>query len=131
MKAAEVIQMLHRLGVERDFEGFRELFSPSYTLFNHLLPGGLLRGDEAVRVRESFFRDLTFSEIHVENLVVEENGDHAYAAYILIYRGVAVFSKTYSLEELNGRLRVTSILERGGGKWRIVHEHLSPWPTPP
>lgn len=56
---------------------------------------------------------------------MEEYEDRAYAAYILIYRGAAVFSKTYSLKELNGRLRATSILERDSGKWRIVHEHLS------
>lgn len=131
MEAAEVIRMLHRLGAEREFEGFRELFSPEYTLFNHLPPGGLMRGDEAIRVRESFFRDLTFSKIKVEELSVEEDEGQAYAAYTLSYRGVAVFSKTYSVEELGGRLRVTSILERRGGGWRIVHEHLSPWPKLP
>lgn len=54
------------------------------------------------------------------DMVVKSYGNVAYARYVLPY---SVTLKSGAKIDLDGR--GTDILEKSGGKWRIVHEHFS------
>ncbi|MCX8201561.1 MAG: nuclear transport factor 2 family protein [Candidatus Caldarchaeum sp.] len=109
-------------------DDFNDLHSARYTRYSDLPPYHLQERDEALQLKTSLLTQLVDFEYNIENFRVITVQDTAVAFFILHYRGMAINDYAFEGKVVEGSARCTLVLERIGGSWKILHEHLSRTP---
>lgn len=132
-RIAETVNRIFSAGRMKDFETLRGLHHPdlSFTRFSDLPPFSRQGPEEALRLKESLFRDLIDFDYKIEDINVDLYGDVAVATFYIDYRGVYVYSYTFEGRDFRQKARCTFVFHRKDSFWYLVHEHLSKFPEGP
>lgn len=111
----------------KDFERLAELndWDGDYTKFGDLPPLERLEGEEAKHYDIVVFTNITDFTCVLEDLKVTLLGDVAVATCYLNYGGILVNDYAFEAQRFSRRSRATFVLRRKGGRWLIVHQHIS------
>lgn len=129
-RITETVNKIFAAGQMKDFETLRALHHPdlSFTRFSDLPPFGRQGTEEAMRLKESLFRDLIDFAYKIEDVNIDLYGNVAVATFYIDYRGVYVYSYTFEGREFRQKARCTLVFHKKDSFWYIVHEHLSKFP---
>jgi len=113
-----------------DFHSSREVFSkfdenPPYTRQN---------SQEAFVYEQAAFANISDYSYQIDDLRVDLIGDVAVATFYLTYKGMFVNDYSFEGSPVSSKARVTMVLARTDGGWKIAHEHFSRfpnWASPP
>lgn len=117
-EVAAVIDRLYDAFLAGDQAGFDRHLHPHVTTWETHLPGHLRERSELDAYRDQ--RDSRgarpqLSRLDAEDKRIDVWGDTAVARYVLVAEPLD--------DAAVQRFRVTDVLRRGGGRWRIVHHH--------
>ncbi len=112
---------------DKDFEALSELndWGAGFTKFGDSPPLERLDGDNARHYDTVLFTNITDFTCVVEDLRVDIFGDTAVATCYLNYGGIFVNDYSFEARRVSAKSRATFVLHHAGGKWRVVHQHLS------
>jgi ketosteroid isomerase-like protein len=100
----------------------------SFTKFDENPPFTRQNADEAFMHEQAAFANISDYSYRVEDLRVDLFGEVAVATFYLAYRGIFVNDYTFEGSPVESRDRVTMVLARTQGGWKIAHEHFSRFP---
>lgn len=100
----------------------------SFTKFDENPPYTRQNSQEAFVYEQAAFANISDYEYHIDDLRIDMLGSVAIATFYLAYKGMFVNDYSFEGTPVSSRARVTMVLSRSGGAWRIAHEHLSSFP---
>lgn len=121
----QTVEKSFEVGKQGFSDDFNDLHSPRYTRYSDLPPYHLQEREEALQLKMSLLTQLVDFKYDIENFQVVIADGTAVAFFILHYRGMAVNDYAFEGKVVKGTARCTLVLERVGGSWKILHEHLS------
>ncbi|MCS7137287.1 MAG: nuclear transport factor 2 family protein [Candidatus Caldarchaeum sp.] len=121
----QTVLKMFELGKQGMSEEFNDLHSSEYTRYSDLPPYRLQEREEGLQLKMSLMTQLVDFEYSVENFRVLTSGHLALAFFTLQYKGMAVNDYAFEGKFVKGLARCTLVLEKVGGCWKILHEHLS------
>jgi ketosteroid isomerase-like protein len=119
-------------GKEKDLTSLMEFHSPSgFTKFDDNPPFTRQNSEEAFIHEQAAFANITDYQYKIEELRIDLLGETAVATFYLTYNGVFVNDYSFEGMTIGSRSRVTIVLGRVRGGWKMVHEHFSSFPDLP
>lgn len=124
----ETIRAYYEAGRRRDFGKLSRLkASQGFSKFDDLPPLGRQGAGEALAYEELAFSSISDLQYEIRDLEIQPlSEDHALATFYLRLRGVVVENYTFEGRGVARESRVTMVLRRESGEWRILHLHASP-----
>ena len=107
-----------------EFHASRERF----TKFDENPPYTRQNSDEAFVYEQAAFANISDYNYSIEDLRIDVLGEVAVATFYLAYSGMFVNDYSFEGSPVGSRARVTMVLVREEGRWKIAHEHLSRFP---
>jgi ketosteroid isomerase-like protein len=125
-----VIRQFFEAGKNKDLTALASFHSSadSFTKFDENPPYTRQNSDEAFVYEQAAFANISDYNYRVDELRVDLFGDAAVATFYLSYGGIVVNDYSFEGSPLSGRARVTMVLTRSPGGWKIAHEHFSRYP---
>jgi len=99
-----------------------------FTKFDENPPYTRQNSDEAFVYEQAAFANISDYNYTIEDLRIDVLGDAAIATFYLAYSGMFVNDYSFEGSPVGSKARVTMVLAREDGRWRIAHEHLSRFP---
>lgn len=129
-EAAAVIYAFFEAGKNKDLTSIFGFHSPPslFTKFGETPPYTRQNSEEAFVYEQAEFANISDYDYKLEDLRVDLVGEAAVATFYLTFRGVFVNDYSFEGRTVGSRSRVTMVLARFDGAWRMVHEHFSPFP---
>ena len=106
------------------FHSSRETF----TKFDENPPYTRQSSDEAFVFEQASFASISDYTYSIESLRTDLVGDVAVVTFYLTYKGMFVNDYSFEGSPVGSRARVTMVLTRVKGVWRIMHSHTSSFP---
>jgi len=107
-----------------EFHASRERF----TKFDENPPYTRQNSDEAFVYEQAAFANISDYNYSIEDLRIDVLGEVAIATFYLAYSGMFVNDYSFEGSPVGSRARVTMVLLREEGRWKIAHEHMSRFP---
>lgn len=99
-----------------------------FTKFDESPPYTRQNSEEAFVHEQAAFANISDYDYKMDNLRVDLFEDVAVATFYLTYKGMFVNDYSFEGSPVGSRARVTMVLARTPGGWKIAHEHLSRFP---
>jgi ketosteroid isomerase-like protein len=84
--------------------------------------------DEAFMYEQAGFANISDYDYKIEEPKIDLVGGVAIVTFYLSFTGVFVNDYSFEGQTVGSRSRVTMVLSKFGGRWKIVHAHLSSFP---
>ena len=132
-EVAAFIRSFFEVGRNKDLASLISFHSPAeiFSKFDDTPPYSRQNSEEAFVFEQAAFANISDYEYKIENERIDLLGDVAVATFYLKTTGVFVNDYSFEGMRVGSRSRVTMVLARFGGKWKIVHAHISPFPEVP
>jgi ketosteroid isomerase-like protein len=129
-EVASVVHAFFEAGKNKDLASLVKFHSPAdlFTKFDDVPPYTRQGSDEAFVFEQASFANISDYSYTVDDLRVDLIGDVAVATFYLGCRGMFVNDYSFEGRTVASRSRVTMLLARFDGSWKIVHEHFSSVP---
>ncbi|MDA4121701.1 MAG: nuclear transport factor 2 family protein [Thaumarchaeota archaeon] len=119
-------------GKEKDLTTLMDFHSPSgFSKFDDNPPFTRQNSEDAFVHEQAAFANISDYQYELADLKVELIGGVAIATFYLTYKGVFVNDYSFEGSTVGSKSRVTMVLARYRGQWRMVHEHFSSFPELP
>jgi ketosteroid isomerase-like protein len=129
-EVASVVHAFFEAGKNKDLTSLTRFHSPAdhFTKFDDVPPYTRQGSDEAYVFEQASFANISDYSYQVEDLRIDLIEGVAIATFYLGYTGMFVNDYSFEGRTVSSRSRVTMILARFDGSWKIVHEHFSSVP---
>ena len=126
----EVIVAFFEAGKDKDLTSISGFHAgpDRFTKFDENPPYTRQNSEEAFVHEQAAFANISDYDYSIEGLRVDLFGDAAVATFYLTYRGMFVNDYSFEGSPVGSRARVTMVLARENGRWKIAHEHFSRFP---
>jgi len=126
----DVINRLYTIGINKRFEDLNQLCisDESYSRFDDAHPYSIQDFNTASSLIQLRYAGISDYKFKIRNLKVDIYNDIALAIFYLSYMGVAVDGYSFRGQSVHAKSRVTLVLRKLQGSWRVIHEHLSKMP---
>jgi ketosteroid isomerase-like protein len=126
------IESFFDAGKEKDLTSLMEFHSPAgFTKFDDNPPFTRQNSEEAFIHEQAAFANISDYQYKIEELWIDLVGETAVATFYLTYNGVFINDYSFEGMTVGSRSRVTIVLAKFHGKWKMVHEHFSSFPDLP
>jgi len=126
------IQAFFDAGREKDLTSLMDFHSPmGFTKFDDNPPFTRQNSEEAFIHEQAAFANISDYQYKIEELKIDVFGETAIATFYLTYNGVFVNDYSFEGMTVGSRSRVSMVLARFRGNWKMVHEHFSSFPEVP
>jgi ketosteroid isomerase-like protein len=134
-EVASVIFGFFEAGKNKDLPALASFHSPadSFSKFDESPPYTRQSSEEAFVYEQAAFANITDYTYQIDDLRIDLFGDAAVCTFYLTYKGIFVNDYSFEGSPIGSRVRVTMVLAKAKGGWKIAHEHLSrfpQWKTP-
>lgn len=99
-----------------------------FSKFDENPPYTRQNSEEAFVHEQAAFANISDYSYVIEGLRIDLFEGTAVATFYLTYKGIFVNDYSFEGSPVGSRARVTMVLTREGGNWKIAHEHLSRFP---
>jgi ketosteroid isomerase-like protein len=129
-EVTSVIFAFFEAGKNKDLAALGRLHSShdSFTKFDENPPYTRQNSQDAFVHEQAAFSNISDYEYQIEDLRVDLLGSTAIGTFYLGYSGIFVNDYSFEGSRIASRVRVTMVLSRAEGGWKIAHEHLSRFP---
>ena len=129
-EVASVVFSFFEAGKNKDLASLNSLHGPAgiFSKFDDVPPYTRQSSEEAFTYEQAAFANLSDYQYSLEDLRIDIVGGTAVATFYLQAKGMVVNDYSFEGQTVSSRARVTFILARFEGSWRIVHEHFSAIP---
>jgi ketosteroid isomerase-like protein len=130
-KAVEdTVRAFFEAGKNKDLTSLAELHAPRdcFTKFDENPPYTRQNSDEAFIYEQAAFANISDYRYAIDDLKIDLFGEAAVATFYLTYGGMFVNDYSFEGSPVSGKARVSMVLVRTPGGWRIAHEHFSKYP---
>lgn len=119
------------VGRTKDLAALRglQVDGPEFSSFGDVPPYGLKDYATTVALEELRFVSISDYNYRIDAPKVSIVGDAAVAAFGLVQTGMLVDNKAFTGKHVTIAGRATFVLVRRGGRWRILHIHMSQVPS--
>src|SRR5208282_4483228 len=119
------IQAFFDAGREKDLTSLMDFHSPmGFTKFDDNPPFTRQNSEEAFIHEQAAFANISDYQYKIEELKIDVFGETAIATFYLTYNGVFVNDYSFEGMTVGSRSRVSMVLARFRGNWKMVHEHF-------
>ena len=127
----DTVRSFFEVGRTKDLAALRrlQLDDPSFSSFGDVPPYDLKDYPTTVALEELRFVSISDYDYRMDDPKVSVVGDAAVAAFGLVQSGMLVDNKAFTGKHVTFRGRATFVLVRSGGRWRILHIHMSQVPS--
>ena len=124
------VRSFFEVGRTKDLAALRglQVDGPEFSSFGDVPPYDLKDYSTAVALEELRFVSISDYDYRIEAPKVSILGDAAVAAFGLAQSGMLVDNKAFTGKHVAFEGRATFVLVRRGGRWRILHIHMSQVP---
>ncbi len=132
-EVASVVFGFFEAGKNKDLAVLNKFHSPSsvFTKFDEHPPYTRQDSEEAFVYEQASFANLSDYRYEIENLRIDLIGETAVATFYLNYKGMFVNDYSFEGRTLAAKSRVTMVLAKFQGEWKIAHSHFSSIPERP
>ncbi len=125
------VRRFFEVGRTKDLAALRglQVEGPEFSSFGDVPPYDLKDYATTVALEELRFVSISDYDYRIEAPKVSVVGDAAVAAFGLVQTGMLVDNKAFTGKHVTFTGRATFVLVRGGGRWRILHMHMSQVPS--
>jgi ketosteroid isomerase-like protein len=129
-EVSAMIQSFFEVGKNKDLTTLMDFHAPDklFTKFDENPPYTRQNSEEAFVYEQAAFANVSDYEYKIEDLKIDIVSDAAIATFYLTFTGVFVNDYSFEGMTVGSRSRVTMVLARFRGGWKMVHEHFSPFP---
>ncbi len=129
-EVAELINSYYEVGKNKDLAALSGFYAGRnyFSKFDESPPYTRQSADEAFMYEQARFANISDYDYALEDLRVDLVGLVAIATFYLSYTGVFVNDYSFEGSSVGGKSRVSMVLARFEGKWKIVHQHSSRLP---
>lgn len=129
-EVTDFVVSFFEVGKNKDLASLAGFHSPAniFTKFDENPPYTRQNSSEAFIYEQAAFANISDYEYKVDDLRIDFVGETAIASFYLTYTGVFVNNYSFEGMTVGSKSRVTMVLARFGGLWKVVHEHFSPFP---
>ncbi len=126
-----VIHAFFEAGKNKELTTISGFHSPTefFTKFDESPPYTRQNSEEAFIYEQAAFANISDYEYQVEDPRIDLIGETAIATFYLSYKGVFVNNYSFEGRTVGSRSRVTMVLAKFSGEWRIAHAHFSQFPA--
>jgi len=133
---AEVVAFIRsffEVGKTKDLTSLMDFHSPAglFTKFDENPPYTRQNSEEAFIYEQAAFANISDYEYKIDEQKIDLIGETAIATFYLTFTGVFVNDYSFEGMTVGSKSRVTMVLARFGGSWKLVHAHFSPFPDIP
>lgn len=123
----ETIRAFFEAGKNKDLAALAGFHArrDQFTKFDENPPFTRQSSEEAFVYEQAAFANISDYGYSIEELRVDLLGDAAVATFYLAYSGMFVNDYSFEGSPVRGKARVTMVLARTPGGWKMVHEHFS------
>ena len=124
------IHAFFEAGKAKDFSALAGFHAPrgQFTKFDENPPYTRQNSEEAFVYEQAAFANISDYSYSIEDLRIDLLGDAAVATYYLTYSGMFVNDYSFEGSPVRAKSRVTMVLARTPGGWRVAHDHFSRFP---
>lgn len=132
-EVAAFIRSFFEVGKSKDLTSLLDFHSPAslFTKFDENPPYTRQNSEEAFIYEQAAFANISDYEYRIDGQKIDLVGEVAIATFYLTFTGVFVNDYSFEGMTVGSKSRVTMVLARFGGSWKIVHAHFSPFPDIP
>jgi ketosteroid isomerase-like protein len=132
MEVSAFIQSFFEAGKEKDLTTLMDFHSPTgFSKFDDNPPFTRQNSEEAFIHEQAAFANISDYQYKIEDLKIDIFGEVAVATFYLTYNGVFVNDYSFEGMTVGSKSRVTMVLTKARGGWKMVHEHFSAFPDLP
>jgi ketosteroid isomerase-like protein len=125
----DVILEYFELAKTKEIEKIDSFLDPKFTKFGDSPPFDRRDYDRALMLEQLQFASISDYDFKIEDLKIEVRNDSALATFMLESTGMIVDDYSFRGTTINNKARATVVLKRlDGGRWSMVHQHLSKFP---
>lgn len=133
-RIAATVYAVFEAGKNKELSLLEELHSNSgkFTKFDDFPPYTRQELQQAIIYEQAAFANISDFQYNIDQLRIDMLGEVAIATFYLDYKGVFVNDYSFEGRPVSNRSRVTMVLAKEAGRWKIVHEHFSTipeWPS--
>ena len=130
-EAEVVIRAFFEAGRNKELTAILGFHSPAevFTKFDESPPYTRQNSEEAFIYEQAAFANISDYQYKVDGLRIDLIGGTAVATFYLTYKGVFVNDYSFEGRIVGSRSRVTMVLAKFDGQWRIAHAHFSQFPA--
>ena len=130
-EAEVVIRAFFEAGRNKELTAILGFHSPPevFTKFDESPPYTRQNSEEAFIYEQAAFANISDYQYKVDSLRIDLIGGTAVATFYLTYKGVFVNDYSFEGRIVGSRSRVTMVLAKFDGQWRIAHAHFSQFPA--
>lgn len=125
-----LIVSFYEAGKNKDLTSIASFHSSisTFSKFDENPPYTRQNSDEAFVYEQAAFANISDYSYAIDDMKVDLLSDCAVATFYLTYKGMFVNDYSFEGSPVSSRARVTMVLVRTPGGWKIAHEHLSRFP---
>jgi ketosteroid isomerase-like protein len=129
-EVAALINSFFEAGRDKELTTLMDFHAPDkvFTKFDENPPFTRQNSEEAFVYEQAAFANISDYQYKIEDLKIDMVRDVAIATFYLTFKGVFVNDYSFEGMTVGSRARVTMVLARFGERWKMVHEHFSPFP---
>ncbi len=130
-EAEVVIHAFFEAGKNKELTAISGFHSPPeiFTKFDESPPYTRQNSEEAFIYEQAAFANISDYEYKVDDLRIDLIEGVAIATFYLSYKGIFVNDYSFEGRTVASKSRVTMVLAKFDGQWRIAHAHFSPFPA--
>jgi ketosteroid isomerase-like protein len=132
-KIRDLIYKYFQIAKSKEIEGLPDFFSDNFTKFGDSPPYDRRELERAMMLEQLQFASISDYDFKIENIRIEIVGESAaLATFELQSTGIIVDDYSFRGTAINNRSRVTIVFQkerRGGGEWKMLHQHFSCMPA--
>ncbi len=130
-EAEVVIRAFFEAGRNKELTAILGFHSPPevFTKFDESPPYTRQNSEEAFIYEQAAFANISDYQYKVDDLRIDLIGGTAVATFYLSYKGIFVNDYSFEGRTVGSRSRVTMVLAKFDGQWRIAHAHFSQFPA--
>jgi ketosteroid isomerase-like protein len=134
-EVASVIFGFFEAGKNKDLPALSSFHSlpDKFSKFDENPPYTRQSSEEALVYEQAAFVNMTDYTYQIDDLRIDLFGDAAVCTFYLTYKGMFINDYSFEGSPIGSKVRVTMVLAKVKGGWKIAHEHLScfpEWKTP-
>lgn len=129
-EAEVVIYAFFEAGKNKELTAILGFHSPPevFTKFDESPPYTRQNSEDAFIYEQAAFANISDYQYKVDDLRIDLIGGAAVATFYLSYKGVFVNDYSFEGRTVGSKSRVTMVLAKFDGQWRIAHAHFSQFP---
>ncbi len=129
-EVAAAVHSFFEAGKNGDLSSLMRMHGPSdiFTKFGDVPPYTRQGSEEAFAYEQASFANMSDYRYQLDDLRIDLAGGLAIATFYLDERGMIVNDYSFEGRTVSTRSRVTMLLVKLDGSWRIIHEHFSSIP---